>query len=264
MSQAKTKTPKRSRAAKKPKAKPADDTPIHTVETKEQIKARLMAERTAARAEREQVQIARLETTRDRGRRPSRVSSEIVDVAPGRGPLVEAPMSELFPAADGSYHYVPSGYRGRVAARVQDAFDRMKDYAERSGRPFALRAAQIETGRRYGEASARVMAGGVKLSNLEATGGGGGVDVAPALLDAIGYVRSMHEALGSGISLKVRRVRVGEERKRFNIADRTLVDLVCIADLTISEVLRKHGWAENSHSRAAAQFVLINALRRMG
>ena len=45
--------------------------------------------------------------------------------------------------------------------------------------------------------------------------------------------------------------------------DRRLVDIVCLEDGTITDVLRKHGWGDDAKLRAALQQALAMVLDRM-
>jgi hypothetical protein len=75
-------------------------------------------------------------------------------------------------------------------------------------------------------------------------------------------LRVLRQRIGSGLAKEVRRIRPNGA-KRKPIYARALVDMVCVGDASISEVLRVHGWANCKKGNAALLAALCAALGRM-
>ncbi|MDG3040452.1 hypothetical protein [Roseicyclus marinus] len=196
---------------------------------------------------------------------------DAIPVAPARAPLAAFMPKRIEPTAAGGFREVDDGWHGLHAARVTDVFDVMEarrpKRARREGPLFT--PSQVEVARDYRNLTERMEASGMRGMSLETMGGGkgGGVDAfIAAVLDDASRLRAMHRRIGDGVALAVRRIRPSQRGgdSRFGIRDRYLVDRVCLAQMTIIEVLESCGWAENLNNRRALVIALAGALDRMG
>lgn len=163
---------------------------------------------------------------------------------------------------------------GEDRVRIGDAFDEMEDQARRRHAHTARTAeakgmpvpafdppfspGQVSAGRDYATLVERVAASGVKCSSLEALGArSGGGDREEAIFRDFRRLRALERRIGDGLAREVRRIRPGG-RKRTAIRVRVLVDQVCLGGMTVSEVLRAHGW---SHKDPAIRDCVVRSLR---
>jgi hypothetical protein len=188
-------------------------------------------------------------------------------VAPGRGRLIAFEAKRMEVTTAGNLREVSDGW----AARVTDVFDVMEarrpKAARRSGPLFT--ASQVATARDYRALDERLNASGVRGMSLETmrSGSGGGVDgFLAAVMDDAARLRAMRRRIGDGVALSVRRVRPSRRGgdSRIGIRDRYLVDMVCLRQCTIVEVLRGCGWSEDANNRKALVAALGAALDRVG
>ncbi|SHL80287.1 hypothetical protein SAMN05444389_101427 [Paracoccus solventivorans] len=201
---------------------------------------------------------------------PTECGPDIVP-APARGRCVLVPHIAMAPSgtdARGEQKWVPAatGYGHRASVRQMDVFDRMVLAARRGRRPAPLTPGQIAVARRYRDLVERHDAGGIRCSDLDrATGDGTGRDFMDAYLAEGREIEAIRRRIGGGASLAVRRIRPSTRGgpARRAILDRALVDMVCLGDRTLSEVLRGHGWQVDGRHRAALTEALSGALDRM-
>lgn len=198
---------------------------------------------------------------------PAECGPDIV-AAPARGPSIAVHRIELVPQGGDKWAAATVGYGGRAAVRAADVFDLMLAAAVRAKRPAPLTPGQIAHGRRYRDLVELVSAGGLKLSSLGrlAAGSGGGqsdLDWLDRHLSLVAEVDAMRRRVGSGVSMAVRRVRPSARGSRVSIPDQAIVDMVCIGDRSLSQVLRAHGWATHGAARDALLLALCGALDRM-
>lgn len=188
--------------------------------------------------------------------------------APARGPLRIFDVLSAYPDGKDGSVLKPAGFQGRKTAQRLDVFGRMEAQSRRKGGTPILSASQIGMGRLYASMVQDHAASGVRASSLEAlTGGHGGsregyTDHRLALADRIGLLQGR---IGVGVAMAIRRVRPSDrgDGARRNIADRALVDAVCLDDRDVSDVLRTHGWAVKGDTVKAATTALAAALDRM-
>lgn len=199
----------------------------------------------------------RLDAIRARGVVPDVCGPEI-PVAPARGAFrVFEPMA-LYPKGRDGWEVKPSGYQGRKAVRIGDAFDVMAGAAAKKGHGSPFTPTQVAMGRVYRALFERHEAAGPKCSSLESSGGGSGGSA--SFIDAVLRDRErldvMRRRIGPGSAMVVRRIRPSERGSRATILDRRAVDMVCLEDATCADVLRAHGWAVKGETvRALAQAV---------
>ena len=212
---------------------------------------------------------ARIATLKAGATRPFGAGTEIVDVAPARGPVVQFQPRETV-RRNGKTIVQRSGWRGQDALRRADAFDVMEAQAQRRAKvdgklPKGYRplfsTGQLVAARDYAALAERVAASGVKCSSIEALGAGSGGQ--GSWIDAV---------LADSRRMAVIRGRIGDVSvlapknaggKRAVIWAQDLVDRVCIADQTLSEVLKAFGWSVKGDMRSVLRDGLCAALDRM-
>ena len=122
-------------------------------------------------------------------------------------------------------------------------------------------------GRFYRDLVERHESAGVKCSSLESLsqrgGGGSGSDYMDAVLRDRDQIGALRKRIGVGSAMVVRRIRPSGRGSRTSIMDRRLVDIVCLEDGTITDVLRTHGWANDAKLRVALCKALAEVLDRM-
>jgi hypothetical protein len=202
-----------------------------------------------------------------------------IPVSPARGAFATFQPRRIVPGSAGTA--VPDGYRGhgelrhRSALRSADVFDAMEQEALRrhqkkgdDGGPFTppLTPGQVTMGRIYRNLVEDHDGKGVKCASLEASSGGGGsgsfIDTFVAQGIAIERIRAR---IGLGMAMQVRRIRPSKrgEGQLGNILDRHLVDMVCLGNRSLTDVLRAHGWSVKAPHLAALRTALAGALDRM-
>lgn len=174
------------------------------------------------------------------------------------------------------YEVSVGGVRRRVSAhwREADVFDAMERaaqiaHAKRDGEaafvaPFS--PGQVHMARYYLTLTEHHAVGGMRCASLEAgrTGGSGG-SFMDAFLHEGDQLRWLHGRIGAGVAMSVRRVRPSTRGpgKAGVISDRALVDGVCLGQMDLNAVLRRHGWSPDGHHRKALRLALGAALDRM-
>lgn len=191
--------------------------------------------------------------------------------APGRGASVIAPQVTMVPNGVDrhgldKWDAAPTGYGHRASVRAADAFDRMIASAMRRKKSCPLTPGQVAMGRRYAALVQRAECDGMKLSSLDGSYGGGDstgwIDRHLSIAQELTVLRNR---IGFSSAMPVRRIRPSArgETQRGPIMDRVLVDMVCLKDCSLDDVLRSHGWKKNARSYDAITQALIAALDRM-
>ena len=209
---------------------------------------------------------ARLAEVRALGFVPAEVGPEI-PTAPARGPVRMVDMMASYPKGDDGFEVKPAGFLGRKTLRLADSFDVMAAKAARHKKPAPFTPAQVAMGRFYRNLVERHESAGVKCSSLESLsqrgGGGSGSDYMDAVLRDRDQISALQKRIGVGSAMVVRRIRPSGRGSRISIMDRRLVDIVCLEDGTITDVLRAHGWANDAKLRVALCKALAEVLDRM-
>jgi hypothetical protein len=209
---------------------------------------------------------ARLAEVRALGFVPAEVGPEI-PTAPARGPVRMVDMMASYPKGDDGLEVKPAGFLGRKTLRLADSFDVMAAKAARHKKPAPFTSAQVAMGRFYRDLVERHESAGVKCSSLESlsqrSGGGSGSDYMDAVLRDRDQIGALRKRIGVGSAMVVRRIRPSGRGSRTSITDRRLVDIVCLEDGTITDVLRTHGWANDAKLRVALCKALAEVLDRM-
>ncbi|MGB0661312.1 MAG: hypothetical protein ACPGNV_14200 [Mangrovicoccus sp.] len=217
---------------------------------------------------------ARIERVKALGAVPDGCSPEI-PVAPARGPVRAFTPMKLYPSGEDEWELKASGRIGPDGQPIKsiqraDAFDLMTHRAQLAHKgkraefvpPFS--PGQVAMGRHYRNLWERHASAGVRCSSAEALragGAGGGGGFIDAVLRDRDQIKRIRERIGDGFALEVR--RQGKASKRSGITDRRLVDMVCLEEKTLTEVLRAHGWAKRGGNVATLQGALAEALNRM-
>jgi hypothetical protein len=94
-------------------------------------------------------------------------------------------------------------------------------------------------------------------------GGGGGDRFTDARLASARQIDGLRARIGDGAALAIRRLRPTGRAGRVAIPDRVLVDMVCLQDRPLGDVLRAHGWTVEGKTVQAATAALSAALERM-
>jgi len=237
---------------------------------------------TSAGVARLQEEAERIAEIKDRSAVPI-VCGPAIPVAPGRGPMIRFTPREMGRTDSGGYILAKTGFEGRDAARVADVFDRMEWAArkahkaantrrEKAGRETQSYGAlfspgQVSAARDYVALVERVEASGVKCSSLDAVqaGSGSGGDREEAILADFQRLRALQRRIGCGLAKEVRHIRPSQNggKKRAAIYVRRLVDLVCLGDIPLSDVLGLHGWSKDGDAVHGLRKALCAALDRM-
>lgn len=207
----------------------------------------------------------RIEAVKVMGHVPPEAGPEIPS-APARGPVRMFDMIAAYPKGDDGYEHKRAGFMGRKTLQRADAFDVMAAKAARHKKPSPLTPSQVSMGRFYRDLVERHTSAGVRCSSLESLSqrsAGGGGEYIDAVLRDRDRIEIMRRRIGSGSAMVVRRIRPSTRGSRVAIMDRTLVDMVCLQDMAISDVLRAHGWAIKADLVRALQAALGAALGRM-
>lgn len=195
---------------------------------------------------------------------PASVGPEIVAVAPARGAFKTFEPFEMVPGS--TERARRTGWKGRSAMRRADAFDVMASQAARrkaSTPPFT--AGQISAGRDYGALVERIEAAGVRCSSMESLGRGSGGQgsFSDALLADSNRLAALRVHIGRKVALRAQITGPKLKRARRTITDRKLLEMVCIADLPLSKVLKAHGWSASTRNLAALRSALCASLDRI-
>jgi hypothetical protein len=145
-------------------------------------------------------------------------------------------------------------------------FDVMAAKAARHNKASPLSAGQVAMGRHYRDLVERHACAGLKCSSIEVirTGGGGlGGDFMDAVLRDREEIEHLRCRIGTGSAMVVRRIRPSQRGSRGSISDRRLVDMVCLEDRALNDVLKTHGWSVYGETSQAVVKALGQALARM-
>ena len=201
---------------------------------------------------------------------PAQCGGRIIP-APGRGPFRVEPQAEMVPngtdaRGQDKWAEKEGGFAGWNPIRQADVFDLMEASARRRSEPAPFTPAQIAVARHYRALVERHDAGGIKCSALDGrTSGGTGRDFMDAYLSEGREIDAIRRRIGTGVAMAVRRVRPSARggANRGGIPDRALVDMVCLGDRSLSDVLRAHGWQADGRNRQSIREALSAALDRM-
>ncbi|WP_306150630.1 hypothetical protein [Roseovarius sp. MMSF_3281] len=230
----------------------------------ERLKAEGIAKVRAYEARRDKLaaeEAARVWEVFNKGHVPPECGPEIPH-APARGTIQVFQDVTLYPDGEDGWKAEYSGYRGRSALRVGDAFDVMHAKA----RKVLFSPGQVAMGRFYAALFEAHASAGVQCSSLEGRvdrGGGGGGEFIDAVLRDRERLDMLRARIGGGVAMQVRKQRPSAVGSRRLISDRDLVDAVCIHERTLADVLKAHGWTKTGKSVAALRGALRDALDRM-
>lgn len=186
----------------------------------------------------------------------------MIPQAPARGPFRVFEGVMLYPDGADGWKPVAAGWAGRKTMRHSDAFDVMQAKARRA----LFTPGQIAIGRYYAALHEAHVCAGVRCASLETSidrspsGGGEYIDAVLRDRERLDLLRAR---IGGGSAMVVRKVRPSARGSRVSIADRRLVDAVCIEEKTLSDVLVEAGWTATGKARAVLREALCEALERM-
>lgn len=218
-----------------------------------------------AEARRRDAERSRIAAIKSAAQPPAECGPAII-AAPARGPGVAFQPLEMRPKGEEDWQAVPVGYGGRSAVRAADVFDRMIASADRAGRSWPLTPGQIAVGRRYRDLVEWRAAGAIKCSAIDGRqSGSGDCDFMDSYLSVGRELDGMKRRIGDGVAMQVRRIRPKARGldQRGPIPDRRLVDMVCLQQMLLTEVLRRHGWSSFRDHRNALREALAASLDRM-
>ncbi|MEI4485610.1 hypothetical protein V8J36_05365 [Frigidibacter sp. MR17.14] len=181
-------------------------------------------------------------------------------------------------------HWEPREPAPRRTLTVADVFDAMEEAARRRHRADRLSYAtakgevieqpfvppftpgQISVARHYRALVEKRGGAGIKCASMEGRRGasGGGSFMDTFIQDGL-ELEGIRKRIGDGFAMEVRRVRPSKRggAGARTIRCRDLVDMVCLGDHSLSQVLRAHGWAEKRDHRDALRVALAAILSRM-
>lgn len=230
--------------------------------TAEELAGLDRADRAALLAEAEAM---RIEAVKARGHVPGEVGPEVPQ-APARGPVRMFESVKLYPKGEGAFEVKRAGHMGRKTLQRADVFDLMAAKAARHKKDAPLNASQVAMGRFYRDLVEKHDCAGVRCSSLESLsqrGGGTGGEFMDAVLQDRQRIAVLRRRIGDGSALVVRRHRPSQRGSRVTIRDRALVDMVCLEDRSVSDVLKAHGWAVYGEVVASITKGLADAFDRM-
>lgn len=197
--------------------------------------------------------------------RPDGCGSEIVDVAPGRGPVRRFQPREAVRTASGQVRVARAGHNGNDALARADAFDVMQQQSSRRKKDAGalFTPGQISAGRDYAALYERCASAGVRCSSVEATGGGGQGSWIDAVIRDSRRLAALDRAIGSAVVLSPRDAQAHADRGRKIMRTSDLVAGVCVEGRTISQMLQSFGWCRSPFIRKKTMGALCAALDRM-
>lgn len=208
---------------------------------------------------------SRISEVRAMGQVPEGVGPAIPE-APARGPVHTFHQLKSYPDGERGFAFKHDGFEGRKSLRCADSFDVMAVKAARHGKRPPFTSAQVAMGRFYRDLYEKHANAGVKCSSLESlsqSSGGRGGEFMDAVLRDRQQLDVIRRRIGDRSAMVVRRNRPSKRGSRVTIMDRRLVDIVCLEDGTISDVLKRHGWAIKAELVKSLQVALGQALHRM-
>lgn len=212
-----------------------------------------------------QSEAARLAAIKVQGAVPA-ICGDAIPQAPARGAFRVFEPQALYPDGEGDFEARSAGYRGRSAIQRADVFDVMAAKAARHNKASPLSAGQVAIGRHYRDLVERHSCAGLKCSSIEAIRSGGsgrGGDFMDAVLRDRDEIKRLRRRIGTGSAMVVRRIRPSKRGSRVSISDLRLVDMVCLEDRALSDVLKAHGWSVYGDTSRAVAKALGLALGRM-
>jgi hypothetical protein len=220
---------------------------------------------TSAGVARLQDEAARIAEIKARSAVPE-ICGDAIPQAPGRGGFRVFEPQALYPDAEGGFEAKPAGYRGRSAIQRADVFDVMAAKAARHKKASPLTPGQVAIGRYYRDLVERHTCAGLKCSSIEVVrsgSGGRGGDFMDAVLRDREDIERLRRRIGSGSAMVVRRIRPSTRGSRTSIFDLRIVDMVCLEDRALGDVLKAHGWSVYGATSQAVAKALGLALERM-
>lgn len=188
-----------------------------------------------------------------------------IPIAPARGPVRSFTATKLYPDGEDGYTAKRSGHMGRKTLQRADSFDVMTEQSKRNAKAPPFTPGQVSMGRYYRDLVERHACAGMRCASLEAVSGGGGGsgEFMDAVLRDKERIAVLQRRIGDKAAMSVRRIRPSNSGSRSLILDRRLVDMVCLKDKTLTDVLEAHGWKKQTKFIQSLRIALGGALDRM-
>lgn len=211
--------------------------------------------------ERLQAEALRVEGIKARAMPPAEMAA--APVAPARGPQ----------ALVANYTVTGGGMRQRDGAHFQalsplavfvaQAWLRHKARGTAEGFVPPYAPGQVAMAEMYAALAEWRSGSALRCSTLEGgTAGGGSGHFIDTFMERGRALAALQAAIGDVVALSPRR-NMDRGNARRAISARAVVDMVCLAGLDLSEVLRRFGWEGNGRNRRDLRAALCAALDRM-
>lgn len=211
-----------------------------------------------------QAEAARLAEILDLAAPPEEMAA--APVAPARGPMRLVPNWVVSSGGtrlrDGA-HWEEACALSQMIERARRRHEARGDGSEFVA-PFT--PGQVSIAATYRVLTERHAAGGVRCSSLEALRAaqvGSGGEFIDAYIEVGRKLAVLHRRIGPGLAMQLRRIRPSSRGSRVSIANRRLVDMVCLGGMSIDDVLGAHGWNVDGTTRRGARDALAAVLDRM-
>lgn len=186
-------------------------------------------------------------------------------VAPARGTMMLQPNLVVMPGGTRKR----DGAHWRAAGPLEVMVEQARMRHEAKGRddehftaPFS--PSQIAVSEDYRTLVERYEAGLCKVSRFEAgrSGSDGQGSAIDTYIQEARWLDELRRRIGDGVTMQVRR-HLDRDNARRAIPVRALVDMVLVQGMTLSDVLRQHGWAKKTDHLRMLRGELCAALDRM-
>lgn len=183
--------------------------------------------------------------------------------APARGPQAMVPSFSV--TAGGMRRIEGMHWRALSPLAAAVAQARMRHEARKPDAPFVppYSPAQVAMAELYAALVEWRDGSAMKCASLEpGREGGGSGHFIDSFMDRGRQLAELQARIGDGVAMDIRRhMDRGNSRSRITV--RAAVDMVCLAGVDLTEVLRRFGWVENGQHRRQLRDAIRGALDRM-
>lgn len=182
--------------------------------------------------------------------------------APARGPMQLQPNFEV--TRGGIRREAGAHWRGVCQLVAMNAHAAARAEAREVAAVLPFNAGQIGIAETYRALVEWREGSALKCASLEAgrSGGGGSGLFIDAFIDRGAVLEALRARVGNGYAMRPQR-HMDRGNARRAITDRALLDMVVVAGLDLSEVLRRFGWQADGRGRRALRDALCAVLDRM-
>jgi hypothetical protein len=184
-------------------------------------------------------------------------------VAPARGPQAMVPSFTV--TAGGMRRIEGMHWRGLSPLAAVVAQARMRHETRKPDAPFVppYSPAQVAMAEMYAALVEWRDGSAMKCASLEAgREGGGSGHFIDSFMDRGRKLAELQVRIGDGVAMDVRR-HMDRGNARARITVRAAVDMVCLAGVDLTEVLRRFGWEPDGKNRKVLRTAMCGALDRM-